>query len=64
MRIEKIDLPQISDSNNYPPVTIDEINYRYNKMIQKMNEKDLSQIIVYGDREHEMFQTLWNSEKK
>lgn len=52
MRIEKIDLPQILDSNNYPPVTIDEINYRYNKMIQKMNEKDLSQIIVYGDREH------------
>lgn len=52
MKIEKIELPQISESHIFPEVSKEEINKRYCRAINKLREKELSYLIVYGDREH------------
>ncbi len=52
MKIEKVQIPEIPDCDNYPIVTEAEVKRRYEKITQIMAEKRYSHIIVYGDREH------------
>jgi len=52
MHVMKQSLPEFQDTDKYPPVTKKEVENRYEKIIQRIKEMNLTHIIIYGDREH------------
>lgn len=52
MQITKIDLPNIGEEEKYNEITQEEVQLRYQKVIDKIVEKKLTHLIVYADREH------------
>ncbi len=53
MKIQSINLPDYSYSfSDYPVVTKEEVNERYERLLEKILERGLTHLIIYGDREH------------
>jgi len=52
MKIEKVFLPNIPESSCYPSITKKEVNAIFSKIMLKIEEKSMTHLIIYGDREH------------
>jgi hypothetical protein len=52
MKIEKVQLPEFTETDDFPEISKDEINERFINVLKRMEERGLSHLIIYGDKEH------------